>query len=290
MIGFTNAEDSSCGDWEPYKEEKCLKIFNHVGLKSFTDAVKVCKDNDSTLITIYYKEEQDFITKYLKDNKIADNVWIGIKYTNKVYKWNDNSSIIYKNWAEGSPKNLSDHCSQFMSDETWFGKWSDVLCTKQNLVVCQKPQTWSMSHLQKVVLDSLKNPVPIGFIFDQLPNEKAPEEFWPWMIWKDISSAYEGAFFRASSGKAAEFGKVQEENVPRVTEVDTIYSSEPAWNEVKKHLAPSKNNATLPIGDRSLWVYLGTYRDGIDRYASFVTSDGEVRPKNMAMRIWKRMG
>ena len=29
------------------------------------------------------------------------------------------------------------------------GLWSDVSCAKRNLVLCQKPQTWSLLQMQK---------------------------------------------------------------------------------------------------------------------------------------------
>jgi hypothetical protein len=85
------------------------------------------------LISIRFQEEQDFISNFLKTNKIADNVWIGVKYTSNKYKWIDDSDLVFTNWAEGSPKNKTDHCVQLQSDETSFGKWSDALCSKKNL-------------------------------------------------------------------------------------------------------------------------------------------------------------
>jgi hypothetical protein len=197
------AEDSPCGDWVSYKEEKCFKIFDKAGLQSYEDAEKTCQkqENGSSLITIRFLEEQEFISNFFKTNKIADNVWIGVKYTSNKYKWTDDSDLVFTNWAEGSPKNKTDHCVQLHSDETSFGKLSDVLCNKKNLVVCQKMQTWSLSHLQKLLLNTIKNPFPIGFIYVQLPNEKSPTEIWPWMIWNDVSSAYAGVFSELQEGK-----------------------------------------------------------------------------------------
>ena len=82
-------------------------------------------------------------------------------------------------------------------------------------------QTWSLSHLQKIVLNSIKkNPSPIGFIYVELPNEKSPTEIWPWMIWKDITSSYAGLFFRAEGGGLEVFEKIQEDNTHRLVEVN----------------------------------------------------------------------
>ena len=32
------------------------------------------------------------------------------------------------------------------------GLWSDVSCVKRNLVLCQKPQTWSSFQMQKTII------------------------------------------------------------------------------------------------------------------------------------------
>jgi hypothetical protein len=161
------AIDSPCGDWEPYKEEKCFKIFDKLGLQTYEDAEKTCHQQDnsssSSLISIRFQEEQEFISNFFKTNKIADNVWIGVKYTNNKYKWIDDSDLIYTNWAQGNPKNKTDHCAQLQSDEDSYGKWSDVLCDKKNLVVCQKMQTWSLSHLQKLLLNTIKKSISNWF-------------------------------------------------------------------------------------------------------------------------------
>jgi hypothetical protein len=91
------AADSPCGDWEPYKEEKCFKIFDKVGLQTYEDAEKTCHQQDnsssSSLISIRFQEEQEFISDFLKTNKIPNDVWIGVKYTNNKYKWTDDSQV-----------------------------------------------------------------------------------------------------------------------------------------------------------------------------------------------------
>ncbi len=125
--------DSPCGDWEPYKEEKCFKIFDKEGLQTYTDAEKTChqQESSSSLISIRSFEEQEFISNLLfKTHKVVDNIWIGAKYTNK-FKWTDDSDLVFTYWAEGSPKNKTDRCIQLNSDENSVGKWSDVFCNKK---------------------------------------------------------------------------------------------------------------------------------------------------------------
>ena len=90
------------------------------------------------MISIRFQEEQEFISNLLKNNKIADNVWVGLKYTSNKYKWIDDSDSVFTNWAQGSPKNKTDHCVQLQTDETSFGKWSDALCNKKILLYVRR--------------------------------------------------------------------------------------------------------------------------------------------------------
>ncbi len=39
------AADLPCGDWEPYKEEKCFKIFDKVPTQTYEDAEKKLVNN-----------------------------------------------------------------------------------------------------------------------------------------------------------------------------------------------------------------------------------------------------
>jgi hypothetical protein len=287
--------DSPCGDWEPYKEEKCFKIFDKAGLQSYEDAEKTCQqqENGSSLITIRFLEEQKFISNLFKTQKVANDIWIGVKYTNNKYKWEGDSDLVFTNWEQGSPTNKTDYCVQMNSAETSFGKWSDVLCNRGNLVVCQKMQTWSLSHLQKILLNTIKNPFPIGFIYVQLPKEKSPSEIWPWMTWNEVSYAYAGVFFRVTGGEAASFGQVQEDNAPRLEEVNTVWNNEDSWKYISRKgqrvKGQTHGNITIPKTGLSNWIMSGGW-DGTPKYVSFSLSGGEVRPRNMAIRIWKRTG
>jgi hypothetical protein len=276
------ADDSPCGDWEPYKEEKCFKIFDKVGLQTYEDAKKTCnqQENGSSLITIHFSQEQDFISNIFKTHKVPNDVWIGLKYTNNKYEWSDGSDLAFTNWAQEGPKNKTDHCVQLNYGEDSFGKWSDVICDRKNIVVCQKMQTLSLSQLQNILFDIKKNIVPIGFIYVQLPSEKSPTEIWPLMKWNDVSSTYAGVFFRVTGGLAASFGQVQEYDAPQVTNFSAVLYG--------------RGNSVL-VANRTLYQLrkgmVSTTSGGcIHGDIQFTTSNAEVRPRNMAIRVWKRTG
>ena len=97
-------DESKCDkSWEPFKEEKYFKIFDKIGLKNYQESDKFCKDNNSTLITIHLKEEQDFISEFFKNQKVSNDAWIGVKYRNKRYEWSDGSDAVYQNWPRVLP-------------------------------------------------------------------------------------------------------------------------------------------------------------------------------------------
>jgi len=297
---------SPCGDWEPYKDEKCFKVLDKVGTEE--EVVKICsqQENRLTLITIHSKDEQDFLSNFLfKTHKVVDAVWIGAKYSSNKLKWADDSDLSFTNWDNGSPSNTADKaCVQLIPEGSSIGKWANAPCSKKNLAVCQKMQTWSHSLMQKTLLDARKelndtiedlrkqinnqqstihnlkqNPVPIGFIYVQLPTEKSPTEIWPWMTWNDVSYAYAGVFFRVTGGEAASFGQVQKENSPRLVRV----------NRYDLNIRTSSAIDVFPNGEKSSIIDAEISRNR-DRGLQFTVSGGEVRPRNMAIRVWKRTG
>ncbi|KAH9409843.1 hypothetical protein TYRP_023674 [Tyrophagus putrescentiae] len=250
------ADDAAvCGDWEQYKDEHCYKLFD--SFHTFNDAEKLCQTNNSTLVVIHFAEEQNFLANFLfTKKKVVDNLWIGAKFIgNGLFQWEDHTTVKdYNNWAPGYPRNLTDHCVQMFADEPNKGKWTDEPCARRNLVICQrtpppslrllaetvielkhtlqqtasklveteKTLTSELAQTNKKVAKLEKESIPIGFTYVQLPKDKAPGELWPSMTWTDISSEYEGVFFRVVGGGADNFGAVQQENAPRLEMVHTV--------------------------------------------------------------------
>jgi hypothetical protein len=97
------------------------------------------------------------------------------------------------------------------------------------------------------------------------------------MTWNDVSSAYAGVFFRVAGGEAASFGQVQGDNAPRLIGVYSRYCEKLRDNPT------SESHLLMKLGRRS-GVTAGEPLFDID----FEMSDGEVRPRNMAIRVWKR--
>ncbi len=218
-----------------------------------------------------------------------------------VFHWSDGSNLTFTNWANGYPKvRTTDSCIQMSSDEEVRGKWSNEPCTRKNLVVCEKEQTWSLKKLQALVVQTMQNPVPLGFIYVQLPQEKSPQEIWPWMSWTDISPQFDSTFFRVAGSKAEVFGKTQPELIPFI---DSVEYTDCQWK-------PTDACAKLKAEDRYLWGQNISQSGGWSGKVSspnafnignspastykaamrFHVTPGEVRPKNMAVKVWKRTG
>ncbi len=144
------------------------------------------------MVTIPFKDEQDFLSNLLfKTHKVVDNVWIGAKCTSNKFKWVDDLDLSFTNWAVGSPNGATGNdCVQMLAESSPTGMWVNEKCNKRNLIVCQKMPNWSISRLQKTLLNARKkledsledirsNPVPIGFIYVQLSGKPEPKNIWP---------------------------------------------------------------------------------------------------------------
>ena len=311
-LGSTFSADTPCGDWEQYKDEHCYKLFT--GLQSYSDAEKLCQTNNSILAVIHYAEEQIFLSSLIfTAKKAVDNVWIGAKYIGEAreFQWADHTAVKgYANWALGYPKNLTGHCVQMTAEEPK-GKWTDEPCAKRNMVICQRQQPLSIKLLTEAVielkhslqrtsniLEETKNQLietkesvtqlkresfPIGFTYVQLPKDKAPSELWPTMTWTDISSEYEGVFFRVVGGGSDSFGMVQHENAPRL---EMVFAN--IEKEIKTKKVFLGDNMTIPLTGWSKALHTGD-DGGTSIFTSFKHTDtAEVRPKNMAIKVYKR--
>jgi len=215
-----------------------------------------------------------------KTHNVVDAVWIGAKNNSNwaKFKWDDDSDLGFTNWAEGSPSNITgNNCVQIAPEGSSKGKWVDEPCNKKNLVICQKMQIWSLSHIQESFLEFRKNPVPIGFIYVQLPSQPEPKTLWPIVEWKDVTPDYAGLFFRAEGGGAAAFGETQSDNSPRLTDIEFKYDKQ-VGNVSPLSIVP---------GTWSSYIFSGKFESPVASLR-FMVSSVEVRPRNKAIRIWKR--
>ena len=199
------------------------------------------------------------------------------------------------------------------------GKWTDTSCKKKNIVVCPKMQDWTMARLLKEFLDSkkqyekeifqLKNTInnlqnnsakfenelnevrqsssiPVGFIYVQLPNQSEPTSIWSKLKWQEVTSQYANMFFRVNGNMTEAFGQNQEESAPRLSKVNITSAA--------SYLGTYNKQDIIASGKWSQLLYTGLYGvTGANQFHfqhinSYVSND-EVRPKNTAIKIWKRI-
>jgi hypothetical protein len=118
--------------------------------------------------------------------------------------------------------------------------------------------------------------IPIGFIYSQFPDQPEPGILWPRFQWEDMSPQFSGLFFRVLGQGSDLMGRVQPENSPRLTTVK--------YHEGSDTCGPIE----LIPGTESQKLATAGY-DGKWRSLSFTVSGGEVRPKNMAFKLFKRI-
>ena len=60
-----------------------------------------------------------------------------------------------------------------------------------------------LAVLNKIKAEAINEAWPVGITYVQYPQQKSPQELFPKTTWEEIS--YDGAFFRAAGGNAADF-------------------------------------------------------------------------------------
>ncbi|XP_054154856.1 uncharacterized protein LOC128953396 [Oppia nitens] len=192
------------------------------------------------------------------------------------------------------------------SQESTQGKWLDTVCNKRNQVVCQLGQSQQpidelrrliqqtqqqveqlQQHIQ--VLETnynqlAENPVPVGFIYVQLGQQQRPQHLWPQssIKWYDITQQYAGLFFRAEGPDSAKFGEIQPANWSRLSTIRTRSCYTPDHGSYCEEF-------TTELGDTGGWSPEFIRKDFSNDMYFYVTTGLDNRPRNQAIRIYKRI-
>lgn len=283
-------------------------MFDERGLQPYENAKAICalsdQEADSSLLMIDSKDEQEFLENYLfNQSKIVENIWLGAKRDNKTkqFYWDDLTKppLTFHKWTKlkDDPEN---ECVEMLADGNEKKFWINTPCKKHNLVVCQRMQMWTTGRItksyirlkrqyefkveqleitNKTVYNLTNNPVPIGFIYVQFPFQPQPQSIWPNVKWEEVTSKYANYFFRAQGDKTGPFGSNQSETSPHLSSVSNSYY---------KDSPNSDTSVSCYKGSWSSRIFTGAYYASGSEYLSFFVSNDEVRPQNMAIKIWKR--
>ena len=137
--------------------------------------------------------------------------------------------------------------------------------------------------INKIVTELANDPknkqddIPIGFIYTQLPNQSEPQILWPLLKWTDITEQYAGLFFRDEGKETEPFGKIQTGNSSTISNAMSAALVDVTYTKVEgRQYTLTKGWSPNLVPGKAL----------SDFYIHI--SEGEVRPRNTAVRFWKR--
>jgi len=282
--------------WSKWLDEKCYKLFPN--FSTAPNARDTCVANGAVLSAVKEEAQQEYLTNYLfLESQVEIGVWIGANRVGESFEWDDGTVFDYTNWGEGSPTDLNGrNCVVMQSKYSKVlngseimdvdGTWKDVSCSSPNYFVCEKVPLWSEDELQNALIETrkkldnlLNNPVAIGFIYTQYPGHPEPQDLWPIVTWTEISEEFDGSFFRALGRGSAEFGMSQAaESSGGLTRVKMGRNGGKGTGEYV--ITPGQWSSVVITGDEPAFENNAALQ--------FLTSAGEARPRNTAIRIWMR--
>jgi len=203
-LEFSNPD--FCGEWKSYKDEKCIKVLDKDRFLTFDEAKQLCYEEGegSSLLAIHSREELEFISNFLFDaNGITNDIWIGLRKAGKIFKWMDDSHLDFTNWAVGSPSGRADYeCVQMSLEGNQIGEWSDKLCNRKNIVVCQKTPTVTVAYLHHKMLETGRYLTETRFVLKTYLNNLLSPKWVNYELFTD-SDGKRKAFFIPMNEKSA---------------------------------------------------------------------------------------
>lgn len=294
-----------CAHWAKFKG-KCYEIPDKDVVMSFEDAKKECaalEGLQAELPMVKTYDEQRFLRWFLlKSRRGVDNYWLGghalTLDINGTWVWNDGTNVSYSNFFKGEALegNLgpekSDYkdCLEFSSQIQFPGKWFKVPCDKKNAVVCVRPAVVDPYDQVRRMLINLKISIeiwhrlviPIGYVYIQWERYPEPDILWPHFKWTEIH-VHSNNFFRVIGNQTGSWEEIQEENSPMVRMVAMEQSDDNT--PLLKSIEIPKQGWSDAIYVSSTGLSTPLRRD----YMKFFTSQsGEVRPRNVAVKVWIR--
>ncbi|XP_017897961.1 PREDICTED: collectin-46 [Capra hircus] len=114
------------------------KIFKTAGVvKSYSDAQQLCTEAKGQLASPRSAAENEAVTQLARAHK--ENAYLSMNdiSTEGRFTYPSGEILVYSNWASGEPNNSNDgqpeHCVEIYPE----GKWNDIPCSEQRLVICE---------------------------------------------------------------------------------------------------------------------------------------------------------
>ena len=114
------------------------KIFKTAGaVKSYSDAQQICREAKGQLASPRSSAENEAVTQMVRAQKKNAYLSMNDISTEGRFTYPTGEILVYSNWAKGEPNNSDEgepeNCVEIHPE----GKWNDVPCSKQLLVICE---------------------------------------------------------------------------------------------------------------------------------------------------------
>lgn len=130
-ISFPGKDPCDSG-WLNY-QTICIKYFPEK--RTWSEARETCRDYEGDLVTIHDRKKQTFV---YKNFAVDRTLWIGLmRNEDNVFQWVDGTELTFTNWVTRAPDNLDEKCGEMTSYSSFYGRWNDNSCRKQQAFICQ---------------------------------------------------------------------------------------------------------------------------------------------------------